>query len=127
MLSQLPEMFSSRSRTSLLLLLEAMTMPVCLSELSELSGNSLCATQSALSQLHRERWVRRARRGKETLYSLNRDHPAASTLSCIAKNLRMEAIRVRAERYSLKAQQALTFASESRRFLSKVRRLNSDA
>ena len=126
MIDNLPQMFSSKSRTALLFILAEMTVPVCLSELAELAKMSVCATQAALKQLHNERWVRRSRQGKETVYWMNREHADAPLLQLIATTVRHETIRRRAQQYGAKAQMALAFLSETRSFLSNVKSLNAN-
>ena len=127
MLRRLPEMFSSRSRTAVLLLLEELTTPICLKEISQLTGVSVCAIQATLLQLRDEGWVYRTRKGKETLYRLNREHPEAWLLKFVAGKVRTESIRKRVAAYAAKAQRALAFASDTRSFLSSMRRLNDNS
>lgn len=126
-MSLLPNLFASRSRTAILLALVDRASGSNLSELAELTRSSLCSTQSTLRQLHRERRVRLTRKGKETLYALNVQHPDAELLRAIAQSAEHLEIRRRASKYSASAQRTLQFASDTAAFLSSVRRLNDNS
>ena len=127
MITDPAELFSSRSRSKLLLALFEFRTPVSLHELAEVTETSLCAAHHALRQLTTERIIQKKRRGKETHYTLDRKHNAVAFISALALAREKVFLSERCARYHNRARQSLRFASDSLAFISQVRALNANS
>ena len=119
------DLFTSASRTKLLLALYEFHAPVSLHELAEIVGSSVCAAQNALKQLLSERLVLKKVVGNETQYTLNRKKKSIEFIRVLALAKERVFLNERAKTYGKQAAGSLRFSNDTLLFLSKVRSLNA--
>ena len=92
-----------------------------LRQIALISGLYLRSAELALKDLQKERLLRRRKSGARVYFSLNREHPAYSLLSCLFESLQTYRIRVRAQAVGDDAKEMLRFVVAANRMMEKAR------
>lgn len=120
-------LFSTGARSSVLMVLSKFTVPVCLNELSELSGYSVCAVQNAVDGFLREGVLKKDKVRNETVYSIIKSTPHAEIVDAVHQALEKLFLKERSASYRGKPVQILEFVSQTDSFLKKVRKKNENS
>lgn len=114
--------FSSQTRSQVLLGLANFKNPVCVNELAEISDCSLCSVHAAVKDLYKTNVLQSSRQQNETKYQLNRLSPNFELIIAIKTVNEQQTLQQRANLYSKKAQRVLKFVSDSYQLMSNVKK-----
>jgi hypothetical protein len=121
MINDFAAVFSSNSKSALLLLLAQLNTAAGLSELAELSGHSGSVAMNALESLVKSKIVTKKRCWNENFYRINNRHKLTPIVRLINSNLENAYLIERSQAYSAKAKRCLKFVSESGRLMNSVK------
>ncbi len=119
----LAEIFSSKARTKVLRTLYYQAEPIPLRHVATISDLPVFSIQCALKALVGEKIIKRKKRKKYTLFSLNEDHPCYQFLSKVFHLEMTSCLQADSDQYHKKAKSVLAFAASARRLFRQIKKV----